>query len=245
MIVLGSTHIVTSWGRFSTRKTVFKLVTTQIQTSSRSCHAVLQMSASFLSACVRRAADSDTDVWELIKRSGQLAICDFGPNKGLGVVALRSMVAGEMLLRETPLLRLKPNGQGQFYCAYAHGKPQSETLINTLSQHSYGRGLDEVAREAMTVVERVIETNAFIVTDGTTCVFLEISRFNHSCSASARFAWDASDACGTVICKEDIPQGAEITINYGAKGSLDKRQQYLFERFSFGVCCFLSRTLGI
>ena len=37
MIVLGSTHFLTSWGRFSTRKTVFKLVTTQACNNPAAC----------------------------------------------------------------------------------------------------------------------------------------------------------------------------------------------------------------
>ena len=134
------------------------------------------MSATFLSACAQRAADAGTEAWELIKRSGLLAIRDFGPSKGFGVVALRDVAAGELLLREPPLLRLKPDGQGQFFCSYAHGKAQSETLIGTLSQHSYGRGLDEAAREAMTVVERAIETNAFAVSDAS----LATRRLSHA-----------------------------------------------------------------
>jgi hypothetical protein len=90
----------------------------------------------------------------------------------------------------------------------------------------------------MTTTERAIETNAFVL-EKSTALFLEISRFNHSCASSARFEWDVAEACGTVIMKQDLPMGTEITINYGTgkHSTLDRRQQYLFERFSFDCAC--------
>ena len=203
------------------------------------------MSSSFLTTCAQRASDvrarQELSPWELLKLSGMLALFDFGAAKELGVVATRDLMAGETLIREAPLLRLWPAGPGEYRCVYSDpggDRAQCQALIDTLSQHSYGRGLDDTAREAMTSTERAIETNAFVL-DDSTALFLEISRFNHSCDASARFAWDDASGCGTIIMKHDLARGAEVTINYGTgkHSTLDRRQQHLFERFSFDCAC--------
>ena len=149
-------------------------------------------------------------------------------------------MVGETLIREAPMLRLWLDELGGVRSVYGldGDRGRCEPLLLTLSQHSYGRGLDDDSRAAMTSIERAIETNGFVL-DDSTALFLEISRFNHSCASSARFAWDAAEACGTVVMKHALPKGTEVTIDYGTSkhSTLDKRQQYLFERFSFDCAC--------
>ena len=196
------------------------------------------MSASTLKTEDQRAS-------KLGELQASFSVVDFGPCKGLGVIATRDLIEGEMLLHEEPLLRLRRDGPGQFHCTYGLGgdREKCQGVIDTLSQHSFGRGLDAAGRDAMTSTERAIETNAFVLEDST-ALFLEISRFNHSCASSARFSWDAARACGTIIMKQDVPKGTEVTINYGTgkHSTLDKRQEHLFERFSFECSCDRCRT---
>jgi hypothetical protein len=157
--------------------------------------------------------------------------------KNLGVVAARTIPAGAIIFREAPLLRLVPDGQGRYNGTYglSGDRDRCRELLATLSQHACGKHGEKAG-----VFERVIETNGFVVEDGSaTVVFHGISRLNHSCKSNARLQWDAEMGEATVIAKIEIATGAEVTLNYGASGERADRQRHLRERFGFYCNCVL------
>ena len=80
-------------------------------------------------------------------------------SKDLGIVARRELVEGETLLREEPLLRLTPDGEGRFDGRYGLNgdRERCRELLTSLSQHATGKRGAEAG-----VFERVIETNGFV-----------------------------------------------------------------------------------
>jgi hypothetical protein len=125
--------------------------------------------------------------------------------------------------------------EGRFDGRYGLGgdRDRCRELLATLSQHAG-------TRHGAAALERVIETNGFVVEGGgATVVFLTISRFNHDCESNVRFEWDANEAVGKVVCKETVKPGTELTLNYGASGAFDERQRHLRERFGFVCGCAL------
>ena len=119
------------------------------------------------------------------------------------------------------------------------GREHCRRELLGLSMHACGHN-GESAGE----IERVIETNGFVVEDGTaTVVFRNISRCNHDCASNARFRWDAPAAVGIVECKCDISAGSEVTLNYGASGNLRERQAHLLSRFGFTCACALCESV--
>ena len=153
--------------------------------------------------------------------------------KQIGVLAAaRNLAAGECLLQEEPLLKLTPDGAGRYDGTYAFGdRERARGLLRTLSAAKSGAG----------DLGGVIETNGIVVNHGQTSAFtvvqLMISRCNHSCAPNAAFSWDDELMVGRLITKHPIPAGTEVTINYGAKGNREMRQQFLFDRFNFECAC--------
>ena len=118
------------------------------------CLCVTRDVGNFLAAAAVRATMSASTLKTEDQRASKLgelqasfSVVDFGPCKGLGVIATRDLIEGEMLLHEEPLLRLRRDGPGQFHCTYGLGgdREKCQGVIDTLSQHSFGRGLDAAA----------------------------------------------------------------------------------------------------
>ena len=80
-------------------------------------------------------------------------------SKDLGIVARRELIEGETLLRDEPLLRLTPDGEGRFDGRYGLNgdRERCRELLTSLSQHATGKRGAEAG-----VFERVIETNGFV-----------------------------------------------------------------------------------
>ena len=57
-----------------------------------------------------------------------------------------------------------------------------------------------------------------------TLVFENISRINHSCASNATFTWFSKSQAAEVRATQPIKAGDEITINYGASGSVLQQQ---------------------
>jgi len=85
-------------------------------------------------------------------------------------------------------------------------------------------------------IESIIRTNGFgLGPDGIRSrVFDECSRFNHSCSPNAHFAWHEPTHTMYVHSTQDIAEGDEITISYVRSDSPHQmRQSELLSRYGF------------
>ena len=81
--------------------------------------------------------------------------------KGLGVVASRPLAAGETIIREQPLIRLTPDGNGRFDPKYYGGRDEVRGALLTLAQDVGGVRGDSA--DAMT---KVVETNGIVLAGG-------------------------------------------------------------------------------
>ena len=72
-------------------------------------------------------------------------------------------------------------------------------------------------------------------------IFLQASRFNHSCVPNAHFAWNSWTQRLTVHAPEDIPRLREIVVNYRtydfATMSQNQRQADLTNTYNFNCTC--------
>lgn len=76
-------------------------------------------------------------------------------------------------------------------------------------------------------------------------VFLQLSRFNNSCSPNASITWDERKSQITVHALQPIPAGSEITVCYGQPlfATRSERRDYLQRTMGFRCtcsCCSLS-----
>ena len=71
-------------------------------------------------------------------------------------------------------------------------------------------------------------------------IFMESSRFNHSCVPNAYFAWNPNSHRLTVHAIENIPEGEEIFVNYRAEDygkPRHERQEALSATYNFVCTC--------
>ena len=125
--------------------------------------------------------------------------------KGLGAVANRDISIGEVLIREQPLLRLTPDGNGRYNGKYYQDRDEARAGLLSLAQDVGGARGDTA--DAMT---KVIETNGIVLDGGASSVtFLTVSRLNHDCDPNCRLYWDEGREEGSIGAIKSIAAGDE------------------------------------
>lgn len=159
------------------------------------------------------------------------------PGKGLGTVATRNYGRGEILLAERPLVKRNEDVRTGQTHEYGGNREDALKKLLTLCQASKGKD----------AVERCMKANSFVIQDEgtytrfplrwTRLAFLNISRVNHSCLPNSEFTYHAAHATATVRALRPIAPGEEVSINYGAEGTLSERQTFLSRSFEFDCRC--------
>ena len=189
-------------------------------------------------------AEVQRDLWELRRSLERLCIPNIPvrfkreqiPGKGDGFVATTNIPRGTPLMAETALFSvddvcepLSPGNQRAIRLG-ARNNPGFHTLVCTADPPT---------------IDSIFETNNFQMGGRRTYgIFLEASRFNHSCVPNAYFAWNPALNNGqgqlTIYAIRDIYAGNEILINYRAKDCYklrDARQAKLNEIYGFICDC--------
>ena len=146
---------------------------------------------------------------------------------GVGLKALRDIPFGTPIISE-PALFSKPKGRDvtqtqarirsfqELFCPFP-----SDTANERFEANSFAMDKDRQDRRWHGI-------------------FIEASRFNHSCVPNAYFSWNSNSQRLTVHAIEDIPEGGEIFVNYRAKDydkTRDKRQEALSATYNFVCTC--------
>ncbi|KAF1823199.1 uncharacterized protein K489DRAFT_380603 [Dissoconium aciculare CBS 342.82] len=158
------------------------------------------------------------------------------PGKGIGVFATQPIAAGVMILSEKPIVKVPPFSLD----------PNAKIL-----QQLQARSKDE--RNAFfalannypdtTPVMGIVKTNAMPLGSGaqTGGLFLQCSRFNHSCTSNAAYSWNDDIKEERIFSLFDIADGEEITVTYltDKMWSLprDQRREAIWEEYRFRCEC--------
>ena len=159
------------------------------------------------------------------------------PGRGLGVVAARAIRRGEVLISERPLVRLTPALAKPIEHWFDHDPQHARRLLSRLCR-SAGPPLKWEWWDAE--LDAVVNTNSFtLLSNGSvhSYIFYELSRLNHHCDPNAVMVFDGVVELATVRATRDIAPGSEVTLNYGADGSLVERQAHLRKCFGFTCTC--------
>eukprot|EP01083_Nonionella_stella_P073592 199128_1 len=121
--------------------------------------------------------------------------------KGLGMVATKMFVRGEVILAEAPLLLVNPNSSVSLLSAMLGSTTQGAVLasdiresFDALSEADKGRFLAlDRGRDAksgsndasLTNLKNIIDVNSLACEGSSIAVYDQISRINHSCAANA------------------------------------------------------------
>ena len=130
------------------------------------------------------------------------------PGKGLGVVARQDISAGELLIRETPLLVLDQWSPAHLMAAWQKlSPPQRDSYSQLANSHPELPPLAGLALTNMIPLTRAANTFG---------VFLTVARVNHSCGANSNHYQEnkADDHTEAVRAVRDIARGEEVTICY-------------------------------
>ncbi|GAA5853495.1 hypothetical protein JCM5353_006531 [Sporobolomyces roseus] len=153
--------------------------------------------------------------------------------KGMGVIATGDIKAGELVLKETPLITLQQQ----------RTPAALERLMTTLTQSQkddYNKLHIASNKNNVPKVLAIFQTNAMQLGPQSTTsgVFIEGSRFNHSCRPNCSRSWDERQGVEWFIANRDIGQGEELCITYGdTRWDRVERQRWLMETFGFECAC--------
>lgn len=168
------------------------------------------------------------------------------PGKGLGVVAAKHLVRGDLIIANTVSIMIDYEAFGKM--------PQHEVnklmaaAVDYFPEMHRSRFLN-LSTHADTMshlhkVERLVATNAFDLEGpddgefGMHAVFPEISRLNHDCRANGDYFFDYETLTHRVHATRNIAAGEEITVSYiDPLQSLKRRTSHLKGTWGFDCSC--------
>jgi hypothetical protein len=165
------------------------------------------------------------------------------PGRGLGVFALHDMEPGTVLLRESPVLKIKPpsyvRGTGYPLAVVGHFvKAKFATLPweqqeEVMGLTYYATPAEEKLGDKLGLIFR---TNAY--NSGTDIgLFPKIARINHSCRPNTSYYWNARLNKRVVFANRKIMKGEELFDSYiSLLLTQDQRQGHL-DKYGFKCGC--------
>ncbi|KAL8278363.1 hypothetical protein RQP46_009255 [Phenoliferia psychrophenolica] len=180
------------------------------------------------------------------------------PGKGLGVFASRDISAGEVIIRERPILLLS-NESGTEEHNYDPGH-LLRAAVASLSDSSRRKLLDlknafgNENGSDKDLLQGIFTTNSDVAILGigdvelapvkSSAVFAPtIARFNHSCTPSASFHFDSQQFAGAIRVLREIKSGEEITISYTWTSYTRAERQSFLSRVHFFDCTCIACSL--
>ncbi|XP_023320423.1 SET domain-containing protein 5 [Eurytemora carolleeae] len=175
--------------------------------------------------------------------------------KGHGVVALRDIQVGELILAEFPLIQV-PWWIRHSQYAQREKKQFLEHAVRTMSKKDrlgfFSLHDSKVPEGAEKTISGIWRTNNFALgASGPRAdngLFLLMSRFNHSCEPSAEFHWNKNSRKQEIRATRRISKGLEITISYFTIQigilSQKERKEYLSAQYGFPCDCHACTLQG-
>lgn len=174
-----------------------------------------------------------------LKRTNSTPVYRMGPNyvvqpspgKGEGVFARRNLAPGTVILSDQATCKISKPG------IHITEKDVLEAYqkLNTADQKRF-MALHESHRLLNSKLLRIYKANCFRTNDDGTVLFLEISKFNHSCVPNA--SKEVEGDVANIVAKKPIMEGEEIFINYNPDfEGFTKFQRMAVTKAYFGFEC--------
>ena len=169
------------------------------------------------------------------------------PGKGLGVFAAHNLETGSIIMRETPIITIKPPDHTP-----GTGYPMSK--ISQLVHAEYNNLSKEEQEEVLSLTYSVLQndiakygTNLDILglifrnnaydTGSEIGLFPKIARINHSCRPNAAYYWNEKLNKRLVYATRDIEEGEEIFVSFISLLMTRKERQKKLARYGFTCTC--------
>lgn len=173
--------------------------------------------------------------------------------KGIGVIAIRDISEGDLIISEEPLLVIpwwvratvdprkpKITELGEILCQFLDELPEEKRqLFMSLSDCKVDENEEEKTELG------IWRTNNFALgrttSKSSNGIFPTIARFNHSCIPSAEFGWNEKAGRQEIRAIRNIKAQEEISLCYFTSQwqleNVDVRRQYLQESYGFFCTC--------
>lgn len=166
-----------------------------------------------------------------------------GPVAGtdLGVIATRDIACGELVVAEAPAIAVRNEDDSESV------QRQFESLPDARREAVMGLH-DHFAEGGVKTLEGIIRTSCYAC-EGDACdvgLFLQISRFNHSCAPNCEHCWDEAAFEKRVFASTAIREGEELCIYYiDVIAPRRQRAATLREMHSFTCKCSACSTSSV
>ena len=163
--------------------------------------------------------------------------------KGLGVFALHDLDIGDIVMRETPILKIDPPNyvKGTGYPMkevtrlvrkeFESLSPDAQAEVMSLTY--YATATEEATMEKLGIIFR---TNAYN-TDDQIGLFPRIARINHSCRPNTSYYWSKKLNKRVVYASRKIKKGEEFFVSYIGLLSTHEERQKRLDRYGFKCTC--------
>jgi hypothetical protein len=163
--------------------------------------------------------------------------------KGLGVFAAHDLEIGDIIMRETPIIKIqRPTfAKGDPYPMAAISKlvrqefealsPDAQEEVLSLTYHA-----NATEKETMDVLGLIFRTNAYN-TGEKFGLFPKIARINHSCRPNTSYYWNENFNKRVVYATRKIKAGEEFSVSYISLLLTQKDRQKQLDRYGFKCQC--------
>ncbi|KAF4581455.1 hypothetical protein EYR40_009741 [Pleurotus pulmonarius] len=174
----------------------------------------------------------DVDLFEVVQL----------PGKGMGLVALRDIEPGQLLIREKPLFtvpsQISSSPASLIWSSLARVTPfERDAFLNLSYVHFPSHLNPEDHPEEVALA--IFQTNAVSAGDDVG-IFPRMARLNHGCSSAfnAVYSWRESEGVLVVHALKGIRKGEELLTTYtDTKRPRRHRREYLSGQYGFSCTC--------
>ncbi|KAL1742041.1 hypothetical protein HDZ31DRAFT_44110, partial [Schizophyllum fasciatum] len=163
------------------------------------------------------------------------------PGRGKGLIAVRDIERGELLIREEPLFRVPfstADPKGIIAAGLRNASPEGRAAFLNLSYVGLPGDFDPAA-DPDTHALAIFQTNA-VSAGGQVGIFPRMARLNHGCvrAFNSVYSWRENEGALVVLALRPIAKGEELLTTYfDTKRARDERRAHLRERYGFECSC--------
>jgi hypothetical protein len=204
-------------------------------------------SLSILSLALARSDTCAWPTWQAVPEVCQgppgTYVVEHSKGKGLGVFAAHDLEIGDIIMRETPALKIDPpefvRGTGYpmsevtklVRAVFDTLSPAEQEEIMSLTYHA--TATEEATMDKLGIIFR---TNAY--NSGTEIgLFPKIARINHSCRPNASYYWSDRLNKRIIYATRRITKGEEIFVSYIPLLLPQEHRQKHLDRYGFKCSC--------
>jgi len=164
-------------------------------------------------------------------------------DKGLGAFALQMFRRGNLIIAEAPLFSIHKQDDGGPIDFQSVAAAVDSLSSEEVQKYVSLKNADAEGKRYANPFLGIYSTNAYETgSGGQGRIFLEVSRFNHSCLPNARTSWNPDINRMRIYALRDIALGEEIFVSYLASrnvygSSRAERQNRLMSRYMFTCAC--------